>query len=157
MAEFNKRELVVLAKRCFENSQFEDVINYMKEVINLGLPLNCSERSLIIDSFFELKSPLIHIEIDKNIDERLRNDLIENARMEIRNLCKNAIDLLKENPVEKDISEESIAHYKGFEALQYHNLTSYSQYYDDPDSLNKAHELFEEATIIANEWLNPAQ
>ena len=76
--------------------------------------------------------------------------------MEIRNLCKNAIDLLKENPVEKDISKESIAHYKGFEALQYHNLTSYSQYYDDPDSQNKAHELFEEATIIANEWLNPA-
>ena len=34
MAEFNKRELVVLAKRCFENSQFEDVINYMKEVIS---------------------------------------------------------------------------------------------------------------------------
>ena len=25
MAEFNKRELVVLAKRCFENIQFEDV------------------------------------------------------------------------------------------------------------------------------------
>ena len=28
MAEFNKRELDVLAKRCFENSQYEDVINY---------------------------------------------------------------------------------------------------------------------------------
>ena len=45
----------------FKYNQFEDVINYLKEVINLEYSLNFSERNLITNSFLELKRPFYDI------------------------------------------------------------------------------------------------
>ena len=55
MSQFDRSELVSLAESCYENDVFRDVINYMKEVIKMGTPLNFKERSLIFDSYHWLK------------------------------------------------------------------------------------------------------
>ena len=156
MCELNKIELVTLAEECFENGQYVNVITYMKEVIRLECPLNFSERLLIFDSFFELKNPFYNILENENINERLHNDTIINAEKAVCNLCKDAIYLLDKNPVEKDISKESIADYKWFEGVQYHDLALCAINNGNDEYKNKALQLYKEARRIADDWVNAA-
>lgn len=79
ISELNKSQLVSLAKKCFENGQYINVISYLKEVNRLGYPLNYFERELIYDSFYKLKSPFYNILNDSKTNKRLYSDLIKNA------------------------------------------------------------------------------
>ena len=40
MFQFDRSELVSLAESCDQNRNYVDVIDYMKEVIKMGTPLN---------------------------------------------------------------------------------------------------------------------
>ena len=44
MSQFDKSELVSLAKTCYENGRYEDVISYMKEVIKMGTRLTLTKE-----------------------------------------------------------------------------------------------------------------
>ena len=150
-----------LAKKCYDD-QYTNVITYLKEVIKLEFPLNYPERGLIIDSFYKLKYPFFYIFSDskrnviKHKCDKLNIDLIKNAKEALFNICNNAICLLDDNSVEKDIIKKSIAHYKCFKAMNYHELAYYTGNNGNDGYKNKALELYKEATEIANEYLNPA-
>ena len=45
MPQFDRSELVLLAKICYENYRHEDVMSYIKEVIKMGTPLNPEEKA----------------------------------------------------------------------------------------------------------------
>ena len=156
MSELNKNKLVSLAKKCFENFQFVNVISYMKEVIRLGCPLNRSERDLLYSSFCLLKCPIRNILEDKDLDGKLNSKLIQNAKEAICYLCMDAIYFLEENPIEKDLNREAVADYKLFKAVQYQDLALYTPDEYNEVAENRAFELYEEATEIANEGLSPA-
>ena len=156
MSEIEKSELVSLAKKCFKNGQFVSVITHMKEVIKLEIPLNYFERILIYNSLCYLQLPFINILSDIKIHEKIHSDIINNIKEALCNLCNDAIYFLDDSSSEKDISKEAIAHYKCFKGIQYCCLVNYTPNSSNKDDKNKALELYEEATEIANEYLNPA-
>ena len=156
MSELNKSELVSRAKNCFENGEYVSVITHMKEIIRLGCPLNYSERRLIYGSFRQLKYPYYDIFRHLNTDESLQNDLILKTKEALRGLCNDAIYLLDDGSVEKDISKEAIADHKRFEGGQYYDLAFCKGNDCNEVEKSKAIELLKEATEISKEYLNPA-
>ena len=151
-----------LAEKYYDEGQCTNVINYLKEVIRLEYPLKYSEQRLISTNFWLIQRPFFDILNDvknnviKHKSDKLSIYLISNAKEALFNLCNNAICLLNDKSVEKDISEEFIAHYMCFKAINYYKLVYYSLNICNEDGKNKALELYEEATEITNKYLNRA-
>ena len=76
MSQFDRSELVSLAKKCYENGCHEDVISYIKELIKMGTPLNFEERHMIFFSYERLILPYVNLfvfpEDSSFSDEKLR-------------------------------------------------------------------------------------
>ena len=74
MSEVNKSQLVSLAKKCYDEGQYTNVITYLKEAIRLEYPLKYDVRSLITTSFYLLKRPFFDTLNDlKHKSDKLNN------------------------------------------------------------------------------------
>ena len=175
MSQFDKSELVSLAKLPFQNGHFNDVIIYMKEVINMGTPLKFNESLFILSRYYRLKNPFLdtlnsckcsnleekYVNIyyyseTSNLNEKLLRELQIKAKTAINRISDEAIELLDSYWVKRDDSYEAIAHYKCIKAFQHNQKAYVASGEDKENEISKALELYEEATKIANENLNPA-
>ena len=158
MSQFDRSELVSLAKRCFEKKCYDDAISYMKEVINMATPLNYEERRIIFVGYNNLIHPYVNLYVSPENssfpDEKLRREINSKAQSETNRLSDEIIQLL--NQLKRDTNIEAVAHYECLLADQYDNKASVSLDADRKLNINKAMSLFEEAYQIANKNLNPA-
>ena len=121
MSQFDRSELVSLAKICNENGRYEDVISYMKEVIKMGTPLNFEERGMVFYNYNELVLPYVNSIIfcgDSNVEAKLQIEISLKAKSEINRICDKAIELLNNNWIKRDTNIEAIADYKCFRAVK---------------------------------------
>ena len=159
MSQFDRSELVSLAESCYQNDVFRDVIDYMKEVIKMGTPLNFYERILTFDSYSLLIKPFFNNFYswqNSNLNDKLRTELQTKARTAINRICDEAIQLLDSYWVKRDDSNEAVTHYKCFKAIAYHYKAFVASGEDKEHLISKALELYEEASKFAAENLNPA-
>ena len=160
MSQFDRSKLVSLADLCYQNGLYNDAIGYMKEVIQLGAPLNYEERLTIFWSYNMLKRPFYDILYsckDLNLNNYIRIELLTKAATAINRICDEAIELFNTCWIKRDDSKEAVADYKTYVALQYEDKVgcALTEEYKQK-RLNKALKLYEEAWKIANENLNPA-
>ena len=160
MSQFDRSELVSLAKWFYEKDCYDDAISYMKEVINMATPLNYEERRIIFVGYINLIRPYVNLYVSPESsslpDEKLRREINLKAQSETNRLFDDAIQLLNSYWVKRDTNIEAVAHYKCFLAGQYDNKASVASDADKELNISKALSLFEEAYEIANKNLNPA-
>ena len=97
MSQFDRSELVSLAKLCYENGRYEDVISYMKEVIKMGTPLILKERDMVFFSYIWLVVPYIDSIIscdNSSVEAKLQKEIRQKAKSETNRFCDEAIELL---------------------------------------------------------------
>ena len=85
MSQFDRSELVSLAKICFGNGRYEDVISYMKEAIKMGTPLIAEERQIIFYSYYGLVRPYIDSIIycdASSVEAKLQKEISQKAKLE---------------------------------------------------------------------------
>lgn len=77
MSQFDKSEIVSLAKICYKNDRHEDVIRYINEVIKMGTLEHPEERQMLFCSNLQLILPFANsITDDSDVEEKIRrNDL----------------------------------------------------------------------------------
>ena len=159
MSEFDRSELITLAESCYQNGLYSDAIGYMKEVIKMGTPLNFHERVLIFDSYMQLNKPFCNTFYsweNSNLNDKLRTELQTKSKTAINRICDEAIELLDSYWVKRDNINEAVADYKCYKANQYHDKACVASGEYKENLISKALELYEEASKIAEEHLNPA-
>ena len=122
MTQFNRNELISLAKICHENNRHQDAISYIKEVLKTGSPLNFHEREMLFKSYDKLIDPYV-FSFDSSgksgVDEKLQKEINRKAKLKVFRLCNEVIKLLDSDWVKSDTSIEAYAHYKCFRADQH--------------------------------------
>ena len=159
MSQFDRSELVSLAECYFQNGAYNDVIGYMKKVIEMVTPLNFHEKGLVFDSYNSLKKPYINTYYPFNrcsLNEKLSREVRKKSDTAINRICDEAIELLNSYLVERDVSNEAVAHCKGYIARQYYEKAFIISAEESENTKSRSLEYFEEASKIANENLNPA-
>ena len=159
MSQFDRSELVSLADFYFKNKHYSDVLGCMKKVIKMGTPLNFQERILIFDSYYWLKDPFyktLRASKGSKLTEQLSEEVQTKAKTAITRICDEAIELLDSYWIKRDDSNEAVAHYKCLKAIQYHTKVEVASGEDKEKKISKALEVYEEASKIANDHLNPA-
>ena len=159
MSQFDRSELVTLAELSYRNGHFSDVIGYIKEIFKKGTPVSYKEERLVVDSCILLKQPFfntLNFCDDSNLDEKIRGELQTKAKTAINRISNEAIELLDSYWVKRDDSNEAVAHYKGFKALQYHDKVLVASGEDKENLISKSLELYDEALEIAKNHLSPA-
>ena len=159
MSQYDRSELVSLAKICQENGRHEDVISYMKEVIKMGTPLNFEERGMVFYSYNELVLPYVNSVIycdDSRVEAKLQKEISQKAKSETNRICDEAIELLDSYWIKRDTNIEAVADYKCYRAmvLSYKAVTASEQVRNT--EISKAIKLNEEAYDFAVKNLSPA-
>ena len=159
MSQFDRSELVSLAELCYQNDNCINAISYLKEVIKMGTPLTFRERIFIFDSFNSLKQPFFdtyNSSKGSKLNEKLRGELQTKAKTATNRISDECIELLDSYWVKRDDSNDAIAHYKYYKAVQYHDKACVASGEDKENLISKAMELYEEASKFSDENLNPA-
>ena len=159
MSQIRRTELVSLAESCFEKKHFTDVIGYMKKVVKMKTPLNFYERSLLLNSYDDLKEPFFNTYNScecSSLNEKLREELQKCAKTAINRISDEAIELLDSQWVKNDTSFEALAHYRGSRAVQFHQKAYVASGDDKENGFRLAFALYKEASTIAEKHLNPA-
>ena len=156
MSENNRSELINHAKLCYELKRWEDTVDCLKKVIEMGETLNYEERELLFYAF--CKKPESSIETWKSLqnhskDNILVKHLIEKVEQELIVHCDNAIKFLDDDLIKNDKNVNAIVHYKTNKAGFCHHKIPFMYGKNRDDEIRKCKELLEGAMTIARESL----
>ena len=158
MSEFTRDELVALAFLAELSEQYGEAIEYMKQVVKMGTPLNRDERHIIIDSFTRLKFPLFKSWYYANEmkNEKTKRHLDEKNRAKFNEISDEIFELLDSQQIKKDERVEAVIEYKAFRAVLHSDKAKFAEGKQIVKKIKKAFEAFEEAWKIAKESLKAA-
>ena len=95
MSQFDRSELVSLAKSCYESDLYEDVVRYMSQVIKMGTLEDAEERHIWFYSNDQLVLPFVNSIIDdSDINDEIQKEANMKAKSETNRICDEAIELL---------------------------------------------------------------
>ena len=161
MSDFDRKDLISLAKMCLDLGLYNDSIDYMMLVIKMSTPLNKDERLILFRSYINMKKNLDSIRLkllDKeNVNESLRSQLLNKINMKHDKICDDSIGLIDSYWVKRDKNLESVVDYNHFKVTQHYSKLFFSYHFrkGDNEDVRKAIDAFEKASKIAEEFLKP--
>ena len=159
MSNFDRKDLVSLAKISYDIGLYSDSIDYMKQVIKMSTPLNKDERNLLFFNYMEMIRHLEEVcqeKLDKkNVHERLHSELLDKVNLKHGKICDEAIELLDSYWIKRDKNLESVVDYNHFKVTQHYDKLIFNGRKGDSCDVIKAIDAFEKASKKAEEFLSP--
>ena len=156
---YNREEVASLAQFCFKKGLYSEAIGYIKAVIKMETPLSFEERDITIDSYIGLKKPFLSAYFGaeiSNLSPRLREMVQSKAKSMINSASDEFIKLLDSPLVKNDKRNDAAAHYKYMKASQLQQKAYVASEQDRNRLIAEALKLYQEASKIANDHLDPA-
>ena len=156
---YNREEVVSLAQFCFKKGLYSEVIGYMKAVIKMETPLSFEEWDITFSSYIKLQKPFLDAYLApeiSNLSPKLREKVQSKAKSMINSTSDEVINLLDSPSVKNDKRNDAAAHYKYMKAAQLERKSDVASEQDGNRLISEALKLYEEASKIANDHLDPA-
>ena len=160
MSEPSRFQLIEHAKLCIDLMRYEDVIDCIEKVIQMGQPLSYVERKMLFSTKAKIRQSLLETEsflkvylersgevntLFKNLKSKVENEIAEH--------CDNYLKLLDNDHIKNDENADAIVDYKCRRAQQHYIKLIYVPGNDKDNDMRKTREMYEDAMKVARESL----
>lgn len=176
--------IVYMAKICEQTERFDEMVTYIKKLLETDQPLNAEERNLLSVAYKNSVGSrrtswriISSVEAKKENEDTTHMQILKNYRGEVEKeldaICKDIIEVLDTNLIkaaenkqkeckdakdedsEKQESNQTLVFYQKMKGDYYRYIAEYTTGDSHKDAAKEAHKAYKEAQEIANKELKP--
>uniref|UniRef100_A0A0D6R0M4 14-3-3 domain-containing protein n=1 Tax=Araucaria cunninghamii TaxID=56994 RepID=A0A0D6R0M4_ARACU len=164
----NERESkTFLARLCEQAERYDEMVNFMKEVANMGGELSVDERNLLSVAYknvvgtrrasWRIISSIEQKEESKGSDKHVGTirDYRQKIEAELERVCQDVLDVLDQALIPKAESGESKVFYHKMKGDYHRYLAEFASGDKRKTAATAAHEAYKNATDVAQTELTP--